>query len=397
LIDTGSNINLIAEKVLQRGIKYWPSKYGVTTLEGGRLPISGEIESTISKGVGTLGKIRFIVTTAPMKQFDGILGTHFFQQLKAKLDFDNKTLVINGFSLPFLRTLKTTPLTGCHMLEQFQTFEVNHLLKAEKIYGNVVRLRAPENIIFPAWSHGILAVKCPRGYEERTMVIEPDSNTNSLVIGGTLMTCDFNGTGYLPVMNAIDVPTEITKGTHITWAYPLSSEDVDEIVQPVEQKSAKAKKSKVPKRQIHVLKVVSGQGKAAQRLSGLSEQESVKFQNPKELESLRRNVVESLDKSVKESDCPEHEKVRLRKLLQKYEQVFADKDEVVGKLKINFRPRIPLDTTEPLFRAQYPVPHQMRAEMQKSINEFLAAGIIQPSTSPYNSPTIIFTEKDGGK
>jgi hypothetical protein len=38
----------------------------------------------------------------------------------------------------------------------------------------------------------------------------------------------------------------------------------------------------------------------------------------------------------------------------------------------------------------------MREAMQESVADFLKQGIIQPSSSPYNSPSLMVPKKDGG-
>ena len=43
---------------------------------------------------------------------------------------------------------------------------------------------------------------------------------------------------------------------------------------------------------------------------------------------------------------------------------------------------------------QYPIPFCMQKRMKETIQKFLKDGIIQPSTSPYNSPSLMVEKRD---
>ena len=106
-------------------------------------------------------------------------------------------------------------------------------------------------------------------------------------------------------------------------------------------------------------------------------------------------VRQTIDNLLKECECPPELESQLRAMLWRFRDVLAEKEDPVG-LCTAYKPRIPLDTTEPVYTPQYPVPFKMREAMRIAIKEFLQMGVITPSTSPYNSPSLMVPKRDGG-
>jgi transposase InsO family protein len=104
---------------------------------------------------------------------------------------------------------------------------------------------------------------------------------------------------------------------------------------------------------------------------------------------------QALIEAVRRSECPDELKKDLKSLLFRFEDVFADKTEPVGLCEV-YKPRIPLDTEDVIYTPQYPIPFKMRDCMDEAVRDFVHQGIVTPSTSPYNSPTIMVPKKDGG-
>ena len=102
-----------------------------------------------------------------------------------------------------------------------------------------------------------------------------------------------------------------------------------------------------------------------------------------------------IDAAIKKSECPDKYQTKLKKLLYTFQDVLAKKGDSVGLCEF-YQPSINLDTDEPIYVPQYPIPHAMRTEVSSSINQFLEEGIIQYSKSPYNAPTLMVKKKDGG-
>ena len=56
-----------------------------------------------------------------------------------------------------------------------------------------------------------------------------------------------------------------------------------------------------------------------------------------------------------------------------------------------------IETGEPPPIRQYPrrLPYHVREEVNRQVNDMLAQGVIQPSTSPWSSPIVLVKKKDG--
>ncbi len=105
-----------------------------------------------------------------------------------------------------------------------------------------------------------------------------------------------------------------------------------------------------------------------------------------------RDIIEQM---VNKSECPSHLLPQLKNLLWKYKRVLAKSGDPVG-LCTAYKPEIKLDTEEPIYTPQYLVPYKMRQAMRETTIDFLKQGIVQPSTSPYNSPSLMVPKRDGG-
>jgi hypothetical protein len=62
-----------------------------------------------------------------------------------------------------------------------------------------------------------------------------------------------------------------------------------------------------------------------------------------------------------------------------------------------FEQAIPLSEDIPVNQKQYPLPRGAREALKERVNEFLEAGIIQPSNNGYNSPVWRVPKKETGK
>ncbi len=81
-------------------------------------------------------------------------------------------------------------------------------------------------------------------------------------------------------------------------------------------------------------------------------------------------------------------------ILQNHDVFSRTKDDL-GKAN-NFKHKIFTKTDELISQKQYPIPDMHCEYLEKQVQECLKMGIVQPSTSRYNSPMFLVPKKDGG-
>jgi hypothetical protein len=77
-----------------------------------------------------------------------------------------------------------------------------------------------------------------------------------------------------------------------------------------------------------------------------------------------------IEEMLQRSGCPKNPIATLRGILWKYRNTLAGSNDPVG-LCTSYKPRIPLDTKEPVYTPQYPIPFKMIEAMQDSVSDFL--------------------------
>ena len=106
------------------------------------------------------------------------------------------------------------------------------------------------------------------------------------------------------------------------------------------------------------------------------------------------DVVAQLAPHVKSPDYPDG-KPALLKLLAQHRQAVALPGEPLG-LTDRVTHTITLQPdAKPSYVPSYRLPHSQRLVMQQKVDELLAAGVIQESHSPWNSPMFLVGKKDG--
>ena len=76
---------------------------------------------------------------------------------------------------------------------------------------------------------------------------------------------------------------------------------------------------------------------------------------------------------------------QLREVLKEFSDFFTD---VPGQTHL-IEHDIQLTSTDPIRKRPYPVPQSMRETMREEVDRMIKAGIIEPSSSPYCSPSVI--------
>ena len=107
-----------------------------------------------------------------------------------------------------------------------------------------------------------------------------------------------------------------------------------------------------------------------------------------------------IDPDILTINLPSHlsvsESIELRVLLSKYRCAFAFSQSELGTCNL-MKHKIELLDSTPVRCRPYRVSISERQEINKQVNDMLAQGIIQPSYSPYASPVVLVSKKDGSK
>ena len=103
LVDTGSAVSLITDRVLRPDADIQPIRIRVEAVTRDQIPIIGRCDTQLYKHDRELGNVNFLVTTQPMDQFDGILGNDWLASVRAQVDYGNGLVITDTVSIPFQR------------------------------------------------------------------------------------------------------------------------------------------------------------------------------------------------------------------------------------------------------------------------------------------------------
>lgn len=95
-------------------------------------------------------------------------------------------------------------------------------------------------------------------------------------------------------------------------------------------------------------------------------------------------------------DVPGYAKEKFSDLCAKYTDVFALPED---RMTVNnfYTQHIRLKDKEPVYSKQYRLPHVHKEEINRQVKQFMDNGLIEHSTSCYNSPVLIVPKKQKGK
>lgn len=91
------------------------------------------------------------------------------------------------------------------------------------------------------------------------------------------------------------------------------------------------------------------------------------------------------------SELTEAEQREVRQLLEEFEDVLSDVPGLTNVLEHEIK----TVTETPIRTKQYPMPYAMLDKVNEEVTQMLEQGFIQPSQSPYCSPSVMVKKKDG--
>ena len=115
-------------------------------------------------------------------------------------------------------------------------------------------------------------------------------------------------------------------------------------------------------------------------------------------EQIKEALTKILDenswlKEINIGTLTDKQKYEAYKLLNKHKEAFSQHENDIGRTDL-MEVKINLDKKEPIKTKQYPVPPHKREILKEQVQKFKDLKVIQPSTSAYNSPTVLVTKAD---
>lgn len=101
---------------------------------------------------------------------------------------------------------------------------------------------------------------------------------------------------------------------------------------------------------------------------------------------------ESVEDIVYDSSLPVHMKEELKKAFSSFPQALKVDP---GELKTDLFHSIHLSSNVPIRVKQYPLPLTSKQAIEREVKSMLDLGVIEPSSSPYCSPVVLVSKKDG--
>ena len=126
---------------------------------------------------------------------------------------------------------------------------------------------------------------------------------------------------------------------------------------------------------------------------GTVQQEPNDSESTEEIElEITAHLVELYEASIKEIPVEQH--VKVAKLLIEYQDVFSTGDRDLGRTGV-VKHRIKTGVAPPNRQRPQRLAPTLQEEADRQIKDMLDRGIIEPSKSPWASPIVLVTKKDG--
>lgn len=103
-----------------------------------------------------------------------------------------------------------------------------------------------------------------------------------------------------------------------------------------------------------------------------------------------------MDAEPRTDHPPGQEPLDLGDVLAEYADVFAELKDLPPWRSVNHRIELQPGSVPPKCPVYRMAPAEL-AELEKQVRDLLVRGLIRPSTSPYASPVLFVTKKDGSK
>jgi len=338
IIDTGASVNLIQLELLQRVqqrmpcVRLEPSMHAPTNIQGNAFDTCGTTWLTVETGQER-ERVPFVVVK--QLSYPVILGTNYLYRFN-NMAFNWR----KGFCVIGKDRIK---MEGCF-----------HSPKDDRGFVRLVKstwVPARQQAFVEATVIGPYA-KLPFALFEPSPTLQAKS-----VYGASSVSSIVEGKLRVLILNPTNRPVKLYHGTGL-GKVSLFSERISETAFNVTMSTDASKSQATSTSQSFCDEVTSYLAKTSAHLTG-------------------------------------EERKKAEKLLIAYEDIFSHHAHDVGSTNV-VEHSIPLvPGTQPIHQRPYRTTYHEREEMEKHVEAMLEADIVEPSTSPWSSPAILVSKKDG--
>ena len=362
LLDSGSDVSLlewsIFEQIPRKNIlKIWKNtNVPLSSASGHELKTVGKAKIYVY-----INNLRYTINVILTKGFKYqlLIGSDFIYDHKAKLDFENNTMIINNRVI----LLKCKhELVNCSLLETTGT----ELIRPYCVTHIDVRPRnrsfnADNDCIITPLDNTILFNNQP-GVTSPNIVVRK-SNSND---------CIFT----VPIINNTSRRFHVKKRNLVAFIETIESNNNTDNYE-LTNNSAHLSVNPLTTAPLHPSEHTS----------------NIKLGKPSHKKSKQDRSLQPLTYNIGVSENTDRHKT-LIDLLHKHDDVFVDDIRQLQQTNI-LQASLNTGNSAPIRQRPYKTPLALQADVDKQIDEMLEAGIISPSFSPWASPLVIVPKKDG--
>ena len=246
-------------------------------------------------------------------------------------------------------------------------------VKLHKLADNMcARIQISENVSIPPMQEMIVCGQIDRKRNQfkseigTIETLESFPEATGLQVAKTLINAT-NDNVPVRLANFGDKSVQLCKGQTVAVVQPVDPEDIEELDDNIETS-------------------VSSDSVSDSQSPGLvASVEEDCIELPAHLSEIVSNVSPQITES---------EKHKIKKLLHKYQHCFVGEDGVLGKTTL-VKHRIDTGNAAPVKQRLRNPPIHLQDAVDKEIEKLLKKGIIEPSDSPWSSPLVAVSKKDG--
>ena len=344
LVDSGASISCISRHLLH---KVNPSaKIG---------------KPTIFSGVGVCGEIHRVLgeTVLDLKFGQQIIQQKFriFETLHAKILLGLDFLRRHNVRTDFGKMTLTIPETSDDKEDSFINLH-NVTVPTFRDYSEPIGFAdTVSEVVIPPHSEVIIPVRVNKFRHGTSVIMEPLENLRKRyeIAGGRVISKINRGIVLYRMLNPTNEITTIPSNTRIVRIELLQEQTIHQLSEPDS---------------VHINS----------------------FDQTSNINSAKQDILDNLGIKVENNGLTEQQKTQLLNFLAQNRDIFAKDLSELGQTDMHFH-TIHTGDSKPVSAAPYRQTPQMRAELERQLDEMEHNKIIQESTSPWHSPVVLVRKK----